>query len=63
MLACSYKIFIESQESRSDAAKAAHEGIVPAIVDLIERNHFSNSFDYFQALIEEMNNWSLMITQ
>ena len=33
------KIFLESQDSRSDAAKAAHEGLVPAmVVEQLERN-------------------------
>ena len=33
------------------------------MVEQIERNHFSNSFDYFQALIKEMKSSSLIATQ
>ena len=33
------------------------------MVKQIERNQFSNAFDYFQALIEELKNQSLTISQ
>ena len=39
------KIFVESQDSRSDAVETAHEEIVPTMVE--QRNHFSNKFNDF----------------
>ena len=57
------KIFVESQDSGSDVAKVAQEKIVPTMVDQIKRNKFSNAFDYFQALIEELKNQGLTISQ
>ena len=48
------KIFVESQDSGFDAIKAEQEEIALAIVE--QRNHFSNKFDYFQVLIEELKN-------
>ena len=52
------KIFVESQDLGSDATKAAQEGIVPIMVEQIERNlvnlqpnylpiHFANTSDDF----------------
>ena len=57
------KIFVESQDLRSDAAEVAHEEIVLAMVEQIERNRFSNKFDDFQVLIEGLKNQSLMAIQ
>ena len=57
------KIFVESQDSRSDDAKATPEVIVPIMVEQIERNQYSNAFDYFHALIEELKNECLISTQ
>ena len=48
------KIFVESQDLGSDATKAAQEENFQAMVE--QRNPFSNKFDYFQALIEELKN-------
>ena len=48
------KIFVESQDSGSDIAKAAHDEIVLVMVEQIARNHFSNKFYDFQVLIEEL---------
>ena len=62
LIFCS-KIFVKSQDSGFDAVEAAQEGIVPAMVDQIERKHFSNTFDDFQALIEELKNQSLISSQ
>ena len=48
------KIFVKSQQSRSNAKEATHEGIVLTMVEQI--NHLSNKFDDFQALKEELKN-------
>ena len=55
------KIFVKSQDSGYDVVEVAHEEIVPAMVE--QRNHFSNKFDDFQVLIEELKNQSLMAKQ
>ena len=55
------KIFVESQGSGSDATETTQEEIVLAIVE--QRNHFSNKFDDFQVLKEELKNQILMATQ
>ena len=55
------KIFVESQDLGSNATEAAQEEIVSAIVE--QRNHFSNKFDDFQALIEELKSQSLIARQ
>ena len=44
------KIFVESQDSIYDVAKAEREGIVLAMVE--QRNHFPKKFDDFQVLIK-----------
>ena len=46
-----------------EAVKAAHEEIVPTMVEQIEINQFSNSFDYFKVLIEELKNHRMIISQ
>ena len=38
-----------------------HEGIVPTMVDV--PIHLANTFDDFQALIEELKNKNLTVTQ
>ena len=48
------KIFLESRDSGFDAIEAPHKEIVPAMVE--QRNHFSNKFEDFQALIENWKN-------
>ena len=57
------KICVESQDLGSDVAEATQGGVVPTMVEQIERNHISNTFDDFQDLIEELKNQSLMTTQ
>ena len=58
------KIVVESQDSGFDVAEVEYEEIVLAMLEQIERNllnpqlvdlpiHFANTFDDFQALIEE----------
>ena len=46
------QIFVESQNSRSDAVEVAQEENFPTMVE--QRNNFSNKFDDFQALIDEL---------
>ena len=57
------KIFVESQDLRSDDAEATQEVIVPVMVEQIERNQYSNAFDYFHALIEELKSEYWISTQ
>ena len=54
-------IFVESQDSGSHVAKAAQEEIVPTMVE--QRNNFSNKFEDFQALIDDLMNHRLMARQ
>ena len=42
------KIFVESQDSGSDVVEAAHEEIVPTMVEQIERNQLFNTFIIFR---------------
>ena len=57
------KIFVEFQDSRSDDAEATQEVIVLVMVEQIERNQYSNAFDYFHALIEELKSECRISTQ
>ena len=49
------KIFVESQNSKSNDAEVAQKEIVPAMLEQI--NHFSNKFYDLQALIKELKNY------
>ena len=48
------KIFVESQDSGSNVVETTQEEIVLTMME--QRNHFSNKFDDFQALIKEFKN-------
>ena len=53
------KIFVESYDLRSENVEAPNEEIVLAMVE--QRYHFSNKFDDFQALKEELKNHRLIV--